>query len=467
MVGTNLISRCSAACADLKSVEIARLQGRITGVSSLTVEVDGLADHASVGDRLLLFTRSGIEVAAEIVAFRAGQAQAMTFATTDGLGPGSLASMSTPDTKGGPAGQTLAVSNDWIGRVIDPLGRAIDGKGAMSQSTVPRRVRASPPEATTRARLGPRLDLGVRVMNAFTTCRQGQRLGLFAGSGVGKSTLMAMLARHTKCDVIVLALVGERGREVREFLEDDLGPKGLARSVVVIATSDQPPLMRRETAYAAMAIAEHFRDQGNNVLLLMDSVTRFCLALREIGLAAGEPPATRGYPPSVFAELPRLLERAGPGPLVDGMAGQITGLFTVLVEGDDHNEPVADAVRGILDGHVIMDRRIGETGRYPAVDVLRSLSRAVPGCNTAEENATTTRARAILALQAEMADLVRLGAYRAGTDPKVDEAVRITPQIEAMLRQSHDDASNIEDSFAQLRDAMGIEQAKEQTDHAT
>jgi flagellum-specific ATP synthase len=351
-------------------------------------------------------------------------------------------------------GHHLAVSNDWVGRVVDPLGRCMDGKHELSHGLTPRPVRAAPPPATERGRLGDRLDLGLRAMNVFTTCRQGQRLGLFAGSGIGKSTLMAMLARHTKCDVAVLALVGERGREVREFLEDDLGPDGLARSVVVIATSDQPPLMRREAAYTAMTIAEHFRDQGKSVLLMMDSVTRFCLALREIGLSAGEPPATRGYPPSVFAELPRLLERAGPGPVINGVAGQITGLFTVLVEGDDHNEPVADAVRGILDGHVILDRRIGETGRYPAIDILRSLSRTVPGCNSAAENELTRRARAILSLHAEMADLIRLGAYRAGTDPAVDEAIRLLPRIEAVLRQDRLEQSSLPASFDALREAM-------------
>jgi flagellum-specific ATP synthase len=250
----------------------------------------------------------------------------------------------------------------------------------------------------------------------------------------------------------VLALVGERGREVREFIEDDLGPAGLARSVVVVATSDAPPLMRRQAAYAAMTIAEHFRDQGKSVLLMMDSVTRFCLALREIGLAAGEPPATRGYPPSTFAELPRLLERAGPGPeRLDGPAGQITALFNVLVEGDDHNEPVADAVRGTLDGHLVLDRRIAEAGRYPAVDVLRSLSRSVPGCNSAEENALVRRARAILATWADMADLVRLGAYRAGTDPVVDAAVKLAPRIEALLCQEKAEPSQLMASFAGLR----------------
>ncbi len=458
MVYFPITARCDAACAALADISLIRLEGQISAVSGLMVEVSGISRHASVGDRITLESRSRAQVAAEIVGFRAGMAQAMTFSATDGLGPGSLATMPAPRTSGqnGLAGHghRLAVSDGWIGRVVDPLGQPIDGGAALPRGANPRPVRSPPPAPTSRARLGDRLDLGVRVMNIFTTCRKGQRLGLFAGSGVGKSTLMAMLARHTDCDVAVLALVGERGREVREFIEDDLGPEGLARSVVVIATSDQSPLMRREAAYSAMTIAEHFRDQGKSVLLMMDSVTRFCLALREIGLSAGEPPATRGYPPSVFAELPRLLERAGPGPLVDGRAGHITGLFTVLVEGDDHNEPVADAVRGILDGHVILDRRIGETGRYPAVDVLRSLSRAVPGCNSAEENALTRQARAVLALHADMADLIRLGAYRSGTDPAVDEAIRIVPLIEAILRQDRHDATGIEDSFARLRQAL-------------
>ena len=242
------------------------------------------------------------------------------------------------------------------------------------------------------------------------------------------------------------------GRELREFIEDDLGPEGMARSVVVCATSDTPPLMRREAAYAALAVAEYFADQGLHVLLLMDTVTRFAMALREIGLAAGEPPATRGYTPSVFAELPRLLERAGPR--AEGNPGAITGLFTVLVEGDDHDEPVADAVRGILDGHVVLDRHIGERGRYPAIDVLRSLSRTVPGCLLPEEAALMRRARAMLALQAEMADLVRLGAYRAGTDAAVDEALRLAPRIEAFLAQRKDERGTVVGAFAALAEAM-------------
>ncbi len=452
---SDVLSRLRQASDGLRDIAPCPIDGRVSALSGLCVDVAGLAGHVCAGDRVSLASRSGQDVAAEIIGFRAGVARAMAFGALDGIGPGCRATAVSAMREGVSGGGHLAVDDSWLGRVIDPLGRPMDGLGRPSQGLAQRPVRASPPDATLRARLGRRLDVGVRVMNAFATCRTGQRLGLFAGSGVGKSTLLAMLARNTACDVVVLALVGERGREVREFLEDDLGPEGLARSVVVVATSDSSPLMRREAAYSAMTVAEHFRDQGKSVLLLMDSVTRFCLALREIGLSAGEPPATRGYPPSVFAELPRLLERAGPGPQrANGSAGQISALFTVLVEGDDHNEPVADAVRGILDGHIVMDRHIGESGRYPAIDVLRSLSRAVPGCNSAAENALTRRARALLSLYAEMADMVRLGAYKPGADPAVDEAIALAPRIEAVLRQDRHDSTTLADSFAALASAM-------------
>lgn len=443
--------RVVACRVRLREIAPVSFEGRVVGVSGLLVDIDGLAGSISVGDRISLATRDGQMVPAEIVGFQNGLAQAMPFGPLDRLGPASAVLFGLGHARGA----TIPVSDDWLGRVLDPLGRQLDGRGALLPGDIVRRLRASPPDATRRARLGSRLDVGVRALNCFATCRQGQRLGLFSGSGVGKSTLLAMLARNTKCDVSVLALVGERGREVREFLEDDLGETGLARSVVVVATSDSPPLMRREAAYTAMTVAEHFRDQGKSVLFLMDSITRFCLALREIGLATGEPPATRGYPPSVFAELPRLLERAGPGlEQPDGEAGQITALFSVLVEGDDTNEPVADAVRSILDGHVILDRRIAEGGRYPAVDVLRSLSRAVPGCNAPDENALARRARAILALHTNMADMLRLGAYRTGTDAAVDEAVELAPRIETMLCQTREESSSIDESFEALRAAL-------------
>jgi flagellum-specific ATP synthase len=452
MTQAGFLERVAVATAELRAISALRLEGRVVGVSGLSAEVSGLAGHLSIGDRLALCPRQGSPVPAEIVAFHNGLAKAMAFASLEGLGPGARAIAEPSGLRFGGAA-TLAPSSDWLGRIIDPLGRPLDGKGPL-HSGPSRRVSAAPPAATNRARLGPRLDFGVRALNCFATCRQGQRLGLFAGSGVGKSALLGMLTRGAECDAAVLALVGERGREVREFVEDELG-EGLARSVVVVATSDAPPLLRRETAYAAMTVAEHFRDEGQSVLLLMDSVTRFCMALREIGLSAGEPPATRGYPPSVFAELPRLLERAGPGlERGSGPSGHITALFTVLVEGDDINDPVADAVRGILDGHVILDRRITEGGHYPAIDVLRSLSRTANGSNSAEENALAARARAILALHADMADLVRLGAYRSGADPAVDEAVAVTPRLDAFLRQGRTERTSLADGFAQLAAVM-------------
>ncbi|WP_428491605.1 FliI/YscN family ATPase [Rhodopila sp.] len=438
------------ACkARLRRTQIAEISGTVTNLLGLVVEVEGLTGLAAIGDRLALRTRQDRIVPAEVIGFRDAALQAMAYGSLDGLAHGAKALLL------GGSEAMLDVGSCWLGRVIDPLGNPLDQAGILLGGSQPRSTRVTPPEATTRARLGKRIDLGVRALNCFATCRQGQRLGLFAGSGVGKSTLLAMLTRGTACDVVVLALVGERGREVRDFIETELGPDGLARAVVVVATSDSPPLMRRQCAYTAMTIAEHFRDQGLSVLLLMDSVTRFCLALREIGLSMGEPPATRGYPPSVFAELPRLLERAGPGPVrPDGSAGQITGLFSVLVEGDDHNEPVADAVRGILDGHIVMDRKIAEAGRYPAIDVLRSLSRVAASCLDEAQTATLRRARAILSLQGEMADMVRLGAYRPGTDATVDEALRLTPAIEEILRQAPGERSDFVESFERLNLAL-------------
>lgn len=438
------VARLQAARVALGRLPRTRLEGRILSAAGVAFSVEGLAPWLHLGARLAVTGPDGTAVPGEVVALRDGIATALAFGPLDGIGTGGPARLAPP--------AMLAVDESWLGRVLDPLGRPLDGRGPLRPGVRPRPLRAAPPPAGQRARLGPRLDLGVRVLDGFTTCRRGQRLGLFAASGIGKSSLLAMLAANAACDVVVLGLVGERGRELREFLEDDLGPEGTARTVTICATSDSPALLRREAALAAMTVAEHFAEEGRQVLLLMDSVTRFALALREIGLAAGEPPATRGYSPGVFAELPRLLERAGPR--AEGQPGCITGLFTVLVEGDDHDEPVADAVRGILDGHVVLDRRIAEGGRYPAVDVLRSLSRTVPGCLAPAEREVMLRARRILALQAEMADLVRLGAYRAGTDPAVDEALRLGPRVEAVLRQGKGEGGTVEAAFAALAAAM-------------
>ncbi|MBR0559324.1 flagellar protein export ATPase FliI [Neokomagataea anthophila] len=426
-----------------------RAIGHVKNISGLCMSVQGVESLLSIGDRLTVKARSGEEIQSEVVGFSDGQARTMAFGALDGIGPGCEARLplSVAPTA------SLQVHDGWLGRVIDPLGAPMDGKGTLSSAGTRQDVRAAPPNAAARARLGERFDLGVRALDAFVTARVGQRLGLFAGSGVGKSSLLSMLVRGATCDVAVIALVGERGREVREFIEDDLGPEGLARSVVVVATSDMPPLMRRDAATSAMAIAEYFRDQGKSVLLLMDSVTRYCMALREIGLSAGEPPATRGYPPSVFAELPKLLERAGPGYPGQGM---ITALFTVLVEGDDHNEPVADAVRGILDGHVILDRRIGEQGRYPAIDILKSLSRAVPGCLSAEEARLAKRARSVMARYERMADMIRLGAYKAGSEPETDEAIRLMPALTEFLTQGkHEPPDGGGDVFERLAVILG------------
>lgn len=428
------------ARAILAEIETVESRGQLRSAGPAGLGLTGFRPAPPLGARIGL--DSGL--AAEVVQVSPESALALP------LGPAAACRAGEPARLLGPP--RLAVSDAWLGRVLDPLGQPLDGAAPPARGARARPVLAAPPPPGTRARLGPRIGLGVRALDLFCTLREGQRLGLFAASGIGKSTLLAMLAGAPGFDVVVLGLVGERGRELRDFVEDDLGPERMARSVVVCATSDAAAPLRREAALAAMTVAEHFRDAGRKVLLLLDSVTRFALACREIGLAAGEPPATRGHPPSVFAELPRLLERAGPG--TAGCAGSITLLATVLVEGDDHDEPVADAVRGILDGHVVLDRAIAERGRYPAVDVLRSLSRTVPGCLDADQRALMLRARRILATQAEMAELVRLGAYRAGTDAAVDEALRLAPRIEALLHQGRGEATPLDDAFAALREAL-------------
>jgi len=414
--------------------------GRIVGITGLLVEVDGLADALAVGDRCRLVDRDGKRTDAEVIGFRAGRSLLMPYGPVDGIGPGCRAEIGGDDDAVWP-------DQGWLGRVVGALGEPVDGCGPLPLGDLRYPLRAAPPPAHARQRMAGKLDLGVRAMNTFLTCCRGQRLGVFAGSGVGKSSLLSMLAKNTEAEVTVIGLIGERGREAREFIEDSLGEEGMRRSVVVVATSDQAPPMRRHAAYTTLAIAEYFRDRGARVLCLMDSVTRFAMAQREIGLAAGEPPTSKGYTPSVFAELPRLLERAGPGAAGQG---SITGLFTVLVDGDDHNEPIADAVRGILDGHVVLDRGIAERGRYPAINILKSVSRALPGCNTAEENALIARARRLLSTYEDMAELIRLGAYRTGTDPEVDEAVRLYPKLEAFLAQARTESVPLAEGYAAL-----------------
>ncbi len=429
----------------------------IIATTGIALLINGLMPGTAVGDRLFITPRNGQDIPAEIISFDSRTARILAFGGIDGLGPSSRAWLpfGLQDARCLPqVAPALAVSDGWIGRIFDPLGHSIDRQPQPEGGRTPVPVRRPPPAPLARARLGPPLSVGVRAIDLFTTCREGQRLGLFAGSGVGKSSLMAMLARESDCDIAVIALVGERGREVREFIEDDLGQAGMSRSILVVATSDDAPLLRREAPYTAMAIAEHFRDQGRRVLLVMDSITRLCLALREIALSTGELPTARGYPSSVFTELPRLLERAGPGPEKSSRSGSITGLFTVLVEGDDHNEPIADAIRGVLDGHIILDRKIAEAGRYPAIDILRSLSRSFSTCHAPEVEHVIIRARGILALQAQVADLVRLGAYQTGTDPEVDRALALAPRIESLLHQRKGQSADLASAFNALKEIM-------------
>lgn len=414
--------------------------GQVTAVVGLLVEVAGLPDDVALGDRLLLADRDGGRRPAEIVGFRDRRVLAMPFGPTVGLARGARAEIGAPT-------DAIYPHSGWLGRVIDGFAMPLDSTGPLPLGERPYRVRGTVIPAHQRNRVGAKLDLGVRSINAFLSCCRGQRLGIFAGSGVGKSTLMSMMARNSDADVNVIGLIGERGREAREFIEDALGEEGLRRSVVVVATSDQASLLRRRAAHMTLAVAEYFRDQGADVLLMVDSVTRFAMAEREIGLAVGEPPASKGYTPSVFAELPSLLERAGPGAAGQG---SITGLFTVLVDGDDHSEPVADAVRGILDGHIVLDRSIAERGRFPPINVLKSVSRAMPACNSPRENAIVGRARRLLAVYEEMADLIRLGAYRQGTDAEIDEAIRLHPQLEGFLAQGRTESGSLDQAYSTL-----------------
>lgn len=430
--------------ANIESIDAVEVFGRVKTVQGLLVEVIGPVRELRVGGRVSIETRQGSHLICEIVGFENDHALCLPFGALEGVRLGCKAIFHTH-------GGTAQPSDDWLGRVINANGDPIDGGTAPQKGSDHYSLRASPPAAHDRARVGGPIDLGVKILNTFTTCCDGQRMGIFAGSGVGKSVLMSMLARNTNVDVAIIGLIGERGREVQEFIEDNLGPEGLKRAVIVVATSDEPALMRRQAAYMTLTLAEYFRDQGKRVLCMMDSLTRFAMAQREIGLATGEPPTAKGYPPTVFTELPRLLERAGPG-LKN--SGSVTGLFTVLVEGDDHNEPIADAVRGILDGHIVMEREIAERGRYPAVNVLRSISRTMPGCVPEEYRPVLLKAREYMSVFADMEELIRLGAYRSGSDPKVDLAISITPQLDAFLSQLQDEQVTLEEGYRQLAEIV-------------
>jgi FliI/YscN family ATPase len=407
-------------------------------VRSVGLLVESRGPRAQVGELCELQQASGRRLALEVVGFRDGFLQTVPLGTTAGIRPGDILV-----ARGGSA--RIAVGPDLLGRVLDGLGQPLDGLGPVrGETTAP--LYPPPMNPLARDPIVTPMGTGVRAIDSLLTCGRGQRLGLFGGSGVGKSTLLGMMARGTSADVAVIALVGERGREVRSFLEHDLGADGLKRSVVIVSTSDNPPLVRLRAAYAATTVAEYFRSQGQNVLLMMDSVTRFAMAQREVGLAAGEPPTAKGYPPSVFALLPGLLERAGN---VRGQ-GSITAFYTVLVEGDDTNEPVADNVRAILDGHIVLSRELGARNHYPAIDVLHSVSRTMPDVTTVDHRMKAGTVRDWLATIRDSEDLVSVGAYVAGSNARIDEALAKRGAIDAFLRQPADDLVTLDGARASL-----------------
>lgn len=438
--------------SELERLPEMQATGRVIAVKGLLIECTGIEEMLSVGARCAVegTLNRGHQVLCEVVGFREHVALLMPFGSVEGVGLGAKVHLVA-------AQSAVEPSSSWLGRIVDAFGNPIDDKGPLIRGGVPYLLRANPLPASRRARVGEKMDMGVRAINTFLTTCRGQRLGIFSGSGVGKSILISMLARYSKADVNVIGLIGERGREVQEFIEDDLGEEGLKRSIVVVATSSESALMRRQAAYTTMAIAEYFRDQSNDVLCLMDSVTRFAMAQREIGLSAGEPPTTKGYTPTVFAELPLLLERAGPG--LPG-SGSITGMFSVLVEGDDTNEPISDAVRGILDGHIVLSRDIAQRGRYPAIDILKSISRSLPNANNEYENQLITVARRFMATYENMAELIRLGAYRRGTDPEVDRAMQFWPQLETFITQRENESSTLEEGYDLLAKVLGVSEEK-------
>jgi flagellum-specific ATP synthase len=427
--------------AEIGSVSTLYRVGTVVEIGRGTLSVSGLSDVAALGDRVVILAGPG-PVGGEVLNLARDRVTVLSDGAIEGLAIGDAVEL---------LGRSeLAPDDHWIGRIVDPFGSPLDGRPLL-RGTRPRGLRGAVPLAASRGRLGARLSTGVAAFDTLLPLVQGQRIGLFAGSGVGKSSLLAKFARGVAADVVVIALIGERGRELRDFTETVLGDAGMKRSVIVAATSDQSPLIRRRCAWAAMAVAEHFRDQGQHVLFLADSVTRFAEAHREVALAAGEEASLRGYPPSVAHMIMSLAERAGPGP--QG-SGDITGVFSVLVPGSDMEEPVADILRGALDGHVVLDRKIAERGRYPAVDLLRSVSRSLPGAATEPENQLIIEARKLLGAYDRAELMIQAGLYVSGSDPLIDRAIKVWPALDGFLAEDAPDG--IEGSFRRLTACLGL-----------
>lgn len=408
--------------SELRAIRPRRVFGTVAGLGGGLVSVTGLSGLARLGDAVCIRGSGGRATGGEVQRIGPDRVAVLTEGAADGHAIGDRVELLAPPM--------IAPHAGWIGRIVDPSGQPLDGRPLL-RGALSRPLHAAPPAAATRRRLGGRLDCGMAVFNTLLPLVRGQRIGLFAGSGVGKSSLLGQFARRVEADVVVIALIGERGRELRDFAEDVLGQEGMARGIIVAATADQSPLVRRRCAWTALAVAEHFRDAGRHVLLIMDSVTRFAEAHREITVAAGETAGLRGFPPSTPHLVSSLAERAGPGPEATG--GDITAVFSVLVAGSDMDEPLADMLRGVLDGHVVLDRAIAERGRFPAVDLLRSVSRSLPAAATNAENALLTRARQCLATWEQAEAMVRAGLYAAGSDPEVDIARAVWPALDTFI----------------------------------
>ena len=430
----------SNLCRGIRMNSFYKTYGKIEQIVGMTVEASGI--NCNIGDVCKISVKPGKKyVTAEVVGFKDGKVMLMPYSDMDGIGYGSFVENT---------GEKLMinVSNSLIGRTVDALGEPLDGKEVLSGGTLYsiNGMRSNPLE---RPPIAKPLEFGVKAIDGMLTIGKGQRMGIFAGSGVGKSTLMGMIARNIKADVNVIALVGERGREVMEFIDRDLGPEGVKRSVLVVATSDQPALMRSKCALTATTIAEYFKDQGKDVLLMMDSLTRYCMAEREIGLSIGEPPVARGYTPSIYASLPKLLERCG-----NFKTGSITGIFTVLVEGDDSNEPVSDTVRGIIDGHIMLSRKIAMKNHYPAIDITASISRLMSEIVSGEHKANASKIRKIMSLYQENADLISIGAYKTGSNPELDDAIGRMPAINEFLQQPVDVKVEFSDTVDRINEIL-------------
>jgi FliI/YscN family ATPase len=420
----------------LERIATHRLTGTVTEMIGLLIESSGPA--AAIGDFCEIRTRSGRTVRTQVIGFRDGKVMSMPLEETDGLHLGDLIAARKDDAR-------MEVGPQLLGRVLDGFGRPLDSLGPIG-ATATYDLYATPPGPLDREPIQETLITGIRVIDSLLTCGKGQRIGIFGGSGVGKSTLLGAMSRNNSADVSVIALIGERNREVRDFIEHDLGAEGLKRSVLVVATSDRPAPLRIRSAFVALAVAEYFRDQGANVLLVMDSVTRLAMAQREIGLAAGEPPSQKGYTPSVFNLLPKIFERAG-----RFKKGSITGFFTVLVEGDDFNEPICDAVRSILDGHVVLSRQLGNMGHYPAIDVLQSVSRLASRLATPEQKQAALKIREAMATYQRSEDLINLGAYASGANPRLDAAVKSRPLLMDFLKQDSSTNAGLDDTLLKLQ----------------